>query len=253
MYNKNNCLKCLSCLNVCPNNAIEYKNKELHFNNDKCKACGLCVNVCLNDAIRITGKSMTADEVLSIAMRDQAFYKTSGGGITVSGGEPTFQLDFLEELLLKAKKNGINTAIETCGYAKWESFERIIPLVDVFLYDIKHVDPKKHIEFTGVSCDVIMSNITKISALGKRIFIRIPLIPEFNASEKDIIAIANFIKSIGTIEMVHILPYHRLGVHKYVELDRTYTMEKVEPIEYGRAKQFIKYFSERQIKAKVEV
>ena len=155
------------------------------------------------------------DEVFAEVIKDKAYYDNSGGGVTFSGGECMLQIDFLAEVLKKCKENGVNTAVDTAGNVTWEYFERILPYTDLFLYDIKAYSEQLHKEGTGVSNRLIFENLVKLSKTKARIFVRIPVIVEFNDCEMQ--KIANFLKELR-IEKVELLPYHALGEHKYLAL-----------------------------------
>ena len=182
----------------------------------------------MNGKTKTVGQEITVEEVLDIVERDRAYYSRSGGGLTVSGGECLGQIDFLRDLLRGAKERGINTAIESTAFADWEKIEQLIPYLDVYLMDIKHMDSAKHKLFTSQPNEKILENARKIAQNFKKLIIRTPVIPTFNDTEEEIRAIARYTKSIGVTEM-HILPYHRLGRDKYYGLGRTYSMEEIEP------------------------
>ncbi|MEI6100505.1 MAG: glycyl-radical enzyme activating protein [Eubacteriales bacterium] len=253
MYDQRKCMNCLSCTKVCTAAAISLDNDKLVFNRELCTCCGACIDACMRDAIRLTGQYMTADEVLGIVLRDEVFYKASGGGVTVSGGEPLWQIDFLEEFLIKCVLNGVETAIETTGYSSWENIRRIVGLTNVFLYDLKHVDLRKHSEYTGVSNELILENLKKLSSMGKRIFIRIPLIPGFNSGIDDSTAITEFISQLKQYEKVQLLPYHQLGIPKYRELDMEYPMEGITQMDANVADECLNVFLKAGIKAEIEI
>jgi pyruvate formate lyase activating enzyme len=198
------------------------------FYPEKCKGCGRCKNagegfVCYNDARRECGKTVTADEVLETVLRDKVFYESSGGGVTLSGGEPLYQADFALEILKKAKKNGIHTAIETCGFARRESILKVAEFTDLFLFDCKETDPNRHREFTGVDNSVILDNLRAIDALGKSIVLRCPIVPDCNNTAEHYIGIAKLANSLANVIGIEIEPYHSLGEGKYTALGREVT------------------------------
>ena len=213
-------LKCKWCHNP-ESQSIE---KQILFYKNKCTGCGRCKNLtlnddflCFNDAKEICGKEMTADEIIGEVIKDKTFYETSGGGVTFSGGECMLQIDFLEELLIKSKEAGIQTAVDTAGNVPFEYFERVMPYTDIFLYDVKCFSEELHKEGTGVSNKIILENLKKLSETFKGdIIIRIPVIKGYNESElKDI---AEFLKPLN-IKDVELLPYHQMGEHKYEALN----------------------------------
>ena len=182
----------------------------------------------MNGKNKTVGQDISVEEVLDIVERDRAYYSRSGGGLTVSGGECLGQIDFLRDLLRGAKERGINTAIESTGFADYSKIEQLIPYLDVYLMDIKHMDSEKHKLFTTQPNERILENAKKIAQNFKKLIIRTPIIPTFNDTVEEVRAIARYTKSIGVDEM-HILPYHRLGRDKYYGLGRTYSMEEIEP------------------------
>lgn len=211
MIYKNKCTGCGKCASVCPHHL------------SSCEFCGKCEILCPNDARKVCGKEYTPEEVLKEVIKDKTFYETSNGGVTFSGGECMLQADFLCETLKLCKENGIHTAIDTAGCVSWEHFEKIMPYADMFLYDVKCFDEQKHKEYTGVSNKLILENLKKISDTGdKEIIIRIPVIHGVNDDEKEMGMIAEFLKGIRYTS-VDLLPYHKMGEHKYDALDMAYT------------------------------
>jgi len=177
---------------------------------------------------------MTVDEVMQHVLRDVKFYENSGGGITLSGGEPTFQPDFALAVLARSKEHGLHTTVETCGYAPWATFEKLLDFIDLFLYDIKHMDPKRHEEGTGKSNTLILSNAKRIAGI-KPMMVRVPLIPGFNDSFDDIRATARFCRDeLGSVDL-ELLPYNKLGESKYHRLDRDCISSDARSDEYVRA------------------
>ncbi|MBO5461364.1 MAG: glycyl-radical enzyme activating protein [Ruminococcus sp.] len=179
---------------------------------------------------KVIGRDVTVEEVMETVEKDRPFYRRSGGGLTLSGGESLCQPKFAKALLQAAKESGITTAMESMGYAKWETIEEILPYLDQYLLDIKHMNPAKHKEFTGKSNELMLENAKKIAASGMtELSIRVPVIPGFNDTEGEIRAIAEFTKKLGNVKRLHLLPYHRLGQDKYEGLGRPYLMGDVEP------------------------
>jgi pyruvate formate lyase activating enzyme len=209
------CINCGSCILVCPTGALQNDDlKGKKYDREICQFCWKCAEACPGEALKVQGKRYTVEEVLTEVLRDLPFYKQSGGGVTLSGGEPTFQFDFCLALLKACKENNISTALDTSGFVPWERLERLLPFVDIFLYDIKHMDSEEHKRLTGVPNEVILENLLKLDKTGKPIEIRIPIIPGYNDSEKNIEAVSNFIKGLKSIKGVRLLPYHKLGLSK---------------------------------------
>lgn len=179
---------------------------------------------------KVMGRDTTVGEVLDEVMRDMTYYRRSGGGITLSGGECLFQPSFGEALLRASKESGINTAIETTGFAKFETIEKFLPYVDYVLMDIKHINDEKHKAFTTQSNKLILENARKIAEYGANLTIRVPVVPTFNDTPAEIAEIAKFAASLPNVKNFHLLPYHRLGQGKYEGLGREYTLSSIEPI-----------------------
>lgn len=177
----------------------------------------------------IVGREVTVEEIINVVKRDMPFYKRSNGGMTLSGGEPLMQPIFSQQLVKEAKKEGINVAIETSGYQSWDLLWKVVEDIDTVLLDIKLMDTKKHKEIIGVNNDLILSNAEKMSKMNKKMIIRVPIIPGYNDDLSNLIETAKFAKSVGINEM-HLLPYHRLGVHKYMKLNKEYELHDVKPL-----------------------
>lgn len=208
MLNKTKCIGCGECAKICNNTFTA-----------NCTACGKCTAVCTSGARRIAGKEYTVDEVFDTVKRDKAFYETSGGGVTLSGGEPLLQIDFAAELLKKCKENGINTAVETAANVPWEYFERVLPYLDEVLCDIKCIDESRHRELTGVSNKQILANAEKLKASGIKITFRMPVIPGLNDCEAE--KAREFTKGFP----FELLAYHETGKSKYEQLNMDYAVD----------------------------
>lgn len=206
MFYKDKCTGCGKCREVCPNHL------------QSCDFCGKCELYCPAEARKICGREYTSDEVLAEVIKDKAFYDNSGGGVTFSGGECMLQLDFLREILEKCKSAGIHTAVDTAGNVPWESFEKILPFTDLFLYDIKAFGAELHRKGTGVSNELILENLKNLSGRAD-IIVRIPVIGGYNDNDEEIRQIADFLKQIKIIK-AELLPYHAMGEHKYTALGR---------------------------------
>jgi len=232
-YNSNKCIgitECFRCQEVCDVAAIsEAADGKILIDRKKCTQCFRCVSVCPSKALHVFGQMMSAREILESLNEESIFYDRSGGGITVSGGEPFIQIDFLEELFKEAKHRHIDVTVETAGYTEWENFQRVSKYMKIILFDIKCMDPKKHKEFTGVSNELILQNFKQLRAEypDLKILVRTPLIPGFNDTEEDIKAILEFIKNMFNVKY-ELLPYHRLGQQKYGYIGREYCMPDVK-------------------------
>jgi len=215
------CLGCHNCQEICPEGAISFSREELIINENQCNLCGDCVAVCHSQALELIGKEMTTAQVMHEVEKDIPFYDESGGGVTFSGGEPLMQPDFLHSLLKACNEKEIHTAVDTCGYVNSNILLRISDDVKLFLYDLKLIDEEKHIQFTGVSNQVILKNLKLLSQQGKKIIVRLPLIPGVNDDEENILATGNFVASLKNVEELNILPYHRAGIEKFKRLNKT--------------------------------
>lgn len=213
------CIKCQTCISACPNSAISLSGSSIVTERDKCKACGVCTAKCPANAREIVGKTMSADEVMKEVEKDREFYGESGG-LTASGGEPLAQSVFLHALLNKCKAAGIRTTVDTSGYAEKKTLAKISSKVDLFLYDVKMMDSKKHKLHTGVSNKLIIENLKMLNKLGKQLIIRFPLIPRVNSAEVDITSMCELVSGLKNVERVSILPYHGLGVDKAKRLGK---------------------------------
>jgi pyruvate formate lyase activating enzyme len=219
LLNRTLCGGCGQCIPVCTVFANSLLGRRSQIDRTKCVRCGTCVTTCPNQARRLSGKFMKVDEVLKVVSKDLKFYEVSGGGITLSGGEATFQPDFASALLRKSKELKIHTALETCGYVSWKVLDQLLPYVDLVLYDIKHWDSEIHKRGTGVSNQIIFENAKRVAEI-KPMKARVPLIPGFNDSEHDIRSIASFIASLPNQIEMDLLAYNPLGEGKYERLGK---------------------------------
>lgn len=224
-FDEGKCIGCLRCVEACKNNAILLRDKKLVYNREICTLCGKCMEACYAGARIIVGKLCDISEAYSEVEKDKVFYKNSGGGITLSGGEPLYQWKFSAALLKKCKRNDINTAIETCGFGPWENFKEILKYTDFLLYDLKLVNSELHKKYTGQTNELILSNLMNASKLNKIIVIRLPLIPGVSDSPKNLKETVIIAKKVNAIE-IHILPYHEIGVGKYKTVNRHYMLRK---------------------------
>jgi pyruvate formate lyase activating enzyme len=219
MINRNLCTACGRCVSECENGANSLLKGCSVIDRMKCLCCGHCVEICPNEARKLSGTEMTVSEVVKEVMKDQKFYENSGGGVTLSGGEATFQPEFALAILRECKKLGLHTVIETCGYTSWEVLERFLECTDLVLFDIKHVDDDAHKEGTGISNEKILENVAKM-AKAKAMRVRVPLIPGFNDSEQDVQQIAAFAATLPNEVEVDLLAYNPLGEGKYESLGK---------------------------------
>ncbi len=244
MQNQGRCIGCGACLAGCPNGALRRPEEEQVpeawqrsteagamgpvIDRQQCTVCGRCAAACPSGALEVTGRQVSVAEVLAELLRDRCFFDISGGGVTLSGGEPLLHCDFAEALLAELKGRGIHTTVETAGHVPWHAFERVAPQVELFYYDLKHVDDRRHREWTGASNRCILDNLRRLVERHPNVVVRIPLVPGFNCDEPSIEAIARTVAPLSLAE-VTLLPLHRLGESKYRALGRTYSVREIEP------------------------
>lgn len=228
MYDARKCIMCGKCASVCPSGCHSFSEENGHvFNREKCISCGKCEDVCYASALEMAGKLRDAEEVIAEVMKDKAFYDNSGGGMTVSGGEPMLQFEYTYELFRLAKENGLHTCIETCGFAPSENYRKLAPLVDIFLFDYKETDPERHKEYTGVDNKLILENLKMLDEMGAKTVLRCPIIPTLNDREDHFKGIADTANSLKNILEVNIEPYHPLGSGKSAMLGKKYALEEL--------------------------
>lgn len=232
---------CGKCLSVCPKDAISLGGTRenaamqevlqmVHIDRTRCDNCGICVEKCFPGGLSICGKEYPVDKVMERVSRDIPFYQQSNGGVTVSGGEALSQIDFTESLLHALKGKGIHTALDTTGYAPTDRIDRVLPYVDLYLYDLKHMNSDKHAQVVGVPNEMILQNAKYIASKGGKMQIRIPVIPRFNDDDENIKATAAFCRDLGeAVTMVQLLPYHSLGATKILRLDDTKKVVEAVP------------------------
>ncbi len=228
-YYENKCINCGECVDVCPVGAHTMSKNGHVFDRAACVACGKCAEVCLGNALTLFGREMTVDELLPILLEDRAFYENSGGGVTLSGGECLMQTAFCCELLRRLKDEGINTAVDTCGYVPQGVLDAVIPYTDTFLYDLKAVDEAVHKRCTGQPNALILDNMRYLDSRRCRIEVRIPYVPAYN--EGEIAAMAAFLSTLKNVVRVRVLPYHNYAGSKYAALGMENTLPSERPTE----------------------
>lgn len=226
-YHQRTCIGCQRCVRACPLGALTYE-EGIRVDRVACDLCGKCVDVCPAGSLNLVGKEMTVEEVLREVMKDEAFYATSGGGLTISGGEVLTSAPFVLDLLRRAKAECLHTCIETTGFGSLKDLIEIAEYADIVYYDIKHMDEERHRELTGVGNRVILENLEVLSKLHSQIVIRMPILSGINAETKAVKEAAQFAVSLG-IREVHLLPYHALGKGKYSQLGKGYGLFFLKP------------------------
>lgn len=224
-YFLHKCTGCKACEAVCPKSILR-SDKDLSL----CTLCGACVHACMADALKVAGKEYSASDVMEIVRKDIPYYKNSGGGLTVSGGEPLLQPDFCSELLSLAKKEGIHTAIDTAGNVPFSAIECVLPYTDAILYDLKTMDDNVHRQYTGASNQKILQNLERLFLEDISLYIRVPVIKDVNDSIENAHKIAQFLKNGNNIVEIKLLPYHSLGADKAQSIGHTqYEFSPPEP------------------------
>ena len=225
-FDKKRCIYCGKCEVVCKNNVHKVTQNEHIVNYSNCNSCRDCIGSCQTQALSIFGSKISVEEVLDIVIKDKSYYDNSGGGLTISGGEPMSQFEFTYELAKKAKEMSINVAIETCGFGKNEDFEKIAEYVDLFLFDYKATGNELHKRLTGVDRSLIDVNLDLLNMLNSTIILRCPIIPGYNLSEEHLKNIAIIARGHDCIKRVELLPYHNLGSGKAKQIGKEYSMQK---------------------------
>ncbi len=219
-YYQSKCIVCGECAKVCSAHRITTAGHV--FLRDNCIGCGKCDKVCLGGALKFYGEAVTPEDVLPYLIEDLDFFKASGGGVTLSGGEPMLQYEFAEAVFRLLKKNGVHTALDTCGFASWEAYQKVLPWVDLVLFDIKAADADVHVACTGQTNDLILSNLRKIDSVGKTIDVRIPYVPGMN--DNQVRKIGDILLQLKSIRKVNVLPYHNYSSSKYASLNMQYAI-----------------------------
>ena len=223
-YRADRCAHCGACIDACPEDALTDGVGGVERAADRCVSCGTCAGACYTGARENIGREIAVDALVAEVLKDRVFYDESGGGVTFSGGEPLLQFEFLMEALAACRKAGLRTAVETTGFASWEKVRALIPLTDLFLFDLKLMDPGRHREFTGVSNARIIENLRMLAAAGAPVTVRVPLVPGVNDDEANIRAVAALVADLGTVPSIHLLPFHAGASGKYGALGKPYAM-----------------------------
>jgi pyruvate formate lyase activating enzyme len=229
LYAPRKCIGCGHCLEVCLQHVHTLVNGQRSIDRERCQACGACVEGCYAGALEMVGRSATVGEVMDEVLRDRIFYEDSGGGMTVSGGEPLAQAAFTRALLEAAKTEELHTVLDTSGYAPWEHLAELLPYVDLILYDLKHMKPERHLALAGASNECILDNLRRLDAIGSPIWVRIPLIPGRNDDDANYQMLGEFLLTLDNVERIEILRYHRLAESKYERAGMAYPLRGLEP------------------------
>lgn len=220
-FKETSCVYCHFCEKVCPTQAHVFSNEGHIIKRERCIGCGACANVCLNHSLELLGSEMLLEEIIEELLKDCDYYKTSGGGVTFSGGEPLLQAKALSKVLKECKNAGLHVAVDTAGNVPFENFEMILPYTDLFLYDIKCISPEIHKKYTGSTNELIIENAKKLRENNVNMWVRTPVIPGFNTNESEMKAIRKFVTEVLQVKRHEELPYHNYGEGKYKMLGMT--------------------------------
>jgi pyruvate formate lyase activating enzyme len=250
MYNQRLCKRFEECLKT-GNSAVRFGEKGIEINRSSVRDAEIFRDVCPARAITVSGEEKSTAAILFEIEKDLPFYRLSGGGVTLSGGEPLSQGPVLIELMHGLKKRDINVSIETSLYVPWEKIEKCISLTDTFLADLKHTDREKFRNYTGGDCTLVLDNLAKLSTLHDNIIIRVPVVPDFNHTLVEMKGIIDFTVSLKNIREIHFLPYHTLGNEKYNMLGMKYGLEGKRKVDEKELADYIKYAESRGFKVKI--
>jgi pyruvate formate lyase activating enzyme len=232
-FTSSRCNGCGNCIPACPVNAIREDSSSsgvIMIDRELCTNCGTCIEKCFTGALEFFGKFYSVDELVQVVIKDSQYYQSSGGGVTIGGGEPTFQPSFTKAFLKKCHDNYLHVAIDTCGYTASDEGLEILKEADLLLYDLKNMDTEAHRKITGKANDIILSNLKMLDSIGKEIIIRMPLIPEHTDYEKNVHATAEFLSILKSIKRVDLMLFHRYGEIKYQKLGKPYALDNLQPI-----------------------
>ncbi len=249
-YYQDLCIGCGACVEACPNEAQTLGIPKII--RELCTGIGKCADECFPEAIVLYGRKASIKEILEEVKKDKLLYEVSGGGVTLSGGEPTMQPEFTSALLKAFKDHGYHTTLDTCGYVDWTIFKHVSKNANLILFDLKHMDSFTHQELTGVPNNLIISNLEKISDMGIELLVRVPVIPDHNDSEENFIAMGNFLGGLSGISTVELLPYHNLGTPKYSALGREYPLNGLRTPELHTLKELAKILEVEGLKINIE-
>lgn len=251
MFREARCAHCGACAQACPQAAIAWQGGLPVTEAARCTRCGACTRACPAGARELTGQDLNVPQVMALLRRDVAFFDQSGGGVTLSGGEPLDQPEFSAALLRACQAEDIHTALDTCGYAPWEVLDEVRTHTDLFLYDVKLMDDDLHRRYTGVSNRLILENLRRLAGLGHKIILRVPLIPGITDGEDNLRAIAELARSLPNTPRVDLLPYHDAARLKYQRLGIAYPLPAGAALDAGRPQQLARILQEYQLETRI--
>jgi len=246
-YIREKCICCCTCIKVCPNNVLSATTSSLDINFKDCNTCGICSESCCTNALSIVGEYVTIEELWEEIKKDMPYFQSSGGGVTISGGEPLLQKDFVKEFLSFCKNNNINTAIETNLSLSWDIIEELIPVTYLWMCDFKIFDSHKHREWTGIDNTSIIKNISELATRGANILVRTPVIPGINDTDEEIEKISQFLSPFSKTLSYELLGFHTLGFSKYESFGMTNELEDKSSLPAKRLEELKKYTFKKDI------
>lgn len=229
-YLGNKCIQCRKCESLCRNNVHSFISGKHSLNFENCILCGKCIEECDLDCLSIVGKKISAEKIMDIVERDRIYYEKSGGGLTISGGEPLYQAEFAIELAKEAKKRNLHVVVETSGFGDSEQFKKLTQFVDIFYFDCKHTNNDLHKKYVGVDLNLINKNRDYLKSIKKPCVLRCPIIPNYNFTEEHLRGIADIFKTNENIIRVDIMPYHSLGKSKAENIGSLYEMPDIQTL-----------------------
>lgn len=250
MYDQRKCVKCKNCVLSCLNNAITFYDK-FEIDTSKCKQCQKCVQSCFHQAIKFVGEDMSINDIVEEVLKDKDYYDNSHGGITLSGGEPFVQFDEMFKLVQELKKHNLHIAVETTGHYELKYLKQVLPYIDLFLFDIKHINKERLKKIVGGDLNLILNNLQYLSKkCPEKVIVRVPVIPQFNYSKETLYDIIDYVKKLG-IKEINLLPYHSLGENKWEQINKDYLLKDLKMMDKSVLEEYVQYGKSQNINVKI--